>query len=513
MNLHEPGTLCLILLAVVFCSCRPTSNILQESLPQQPSLQIHAEPKVGDPAEADPGGRRQLAVNEASKEDEDEEEESEELEATAGDAAARWFIDQRTYPFDSLPKEARRLAWESTRPKDLDGARKFDVLDVTQPYWNSLGPKPSIPFYWNWGLTSGMVKAIAIKPDDPQTVLIGANTGGIFRSSNGGVTFVPVSDDQVDLAVGSIAYSMSNPSVVYAGMGDTYTSQYVGYGIMKSTDAGQTWTHINNSSFSAYGGVSKIALNPTDPNRVYVALYDQLLNGPIFSGGVYVSSDGGVVWTRTMAGLAKDVAVSPVTPITIYAAMSRVDLLANALAGLYQSTDDGRTWQLIYTSPYNAGATTDIKVAVSAADPSALYVYSGSNSQSDYRLASSKDGGRTWTNLSLPSSFDTEQFGFNTYIVVDPKNANTLYIGTRDVWKSVNAGVSWSNLNHNYETRTASFTPGQANMHPDQHAAAFSLTDSNVMVFGNDERYASIHTVTGVVADRFGESARQRMGN
>src|SRR5207244_11457246 len=100
-------------------------------------------------------------------------------------------------------------------------------------YWMSIGPKPSISNVPTWGHTSGRINTIAVKPDDPNVVLVGSATGGIWRSTDGGINFIPVSDDQVDLAVGSIAFSPSNPSIVYAGMRDM--TAYVGYGILRST--------------------------------------------------------------------------------------------------------------------------------------------------------------------------------------------------------------------------------------------------------------------------------------
>jgi hypothetical protein len=157
-----------------------------------------------------------------------------------------WFIRQRKYPFDELPENARRNAWLA-RPADA----QRDGLAVSN--WQPIGPSPTTAFFPNnWGVTSGRINAIAVSPTNSQLVLIGAATGGIWRSTNGGTAFTPVSDNHVDLSVGSIAFSPSNPAIVYAGMGDK-AGDYFGTGVLKSTDGGQTWFQVNNTSFPGQG--------------------------------------------------------------------------------------------------------------------------------------------------------------------------------------------------------------------------------------------------------------------
>ena len=129
-----------------------------------------------------------------------------------------WFMSKRMYPFAELPAEARRQAWLS-RPADASGLD--ETGRTTNVEWQSIGPKPTTSYFpGNWGLTSGRINAIAVAPSNPELVLIGAATGGVWRSTDGGINFAPTSDNQVDLAVGSIAFAPSDNSIVYAGMGD-----------------------------------------------------------------------------------------------------------------------------------------------------------------------------------------------------------------------------------------------------------------------------------------------------
>jgi photosystem II stability/assembly factor-like uncharacterized protein len=399
-----------------------------------------------------------------------------------------WFLFQRTYPFGSIPVDARRAAWES-RPGR--GKSEAQSESVTAPVWQSLGPTPTLPYFGNFGFNSGRINALAVSPTDANLILAGAATGGIWRSADGGANFVPVSDGQVDLAVGSLVFSKSNPDIVYAGMGDMQgCCTYMGSGILKSTDAGQTWTRVNNSSLPQPGAIGALAVDPNNPNRVYAALYRSLdaTNANSFPfGGFYLSTDGGVNWTNTLVGLPRDVIVSPANPQTIYVAMRGLGASGNGgTGGVFRSTDGGNTWNIIYTSAFppafTSGGLRDIRVAVSAANPQKIYVYSGNSaSPVAIRVDVSTDGGNNWTNLGAPG-LDSGQFGYNTYLYADPANADTVYVGTRDVFKSTDAGVTWTNLTKS----NSPYSYSVALAHPDQHSLAFSPMNSNVIYIGND---------------------------
>ncbi|HEX4899052.1 MAG TPA: hypothetical protein VFV61_00890, partial [Pyrinomonadaceae bacterium] len=188
-----------------------------------------------------------------------------------------WFMFQRLYPFRTLPTEARRRAWESRplRAKSAPG-----VENATASVWSPIGPMPTrayFPLFDNFGFNSGRINAIAVSPANAQLILVGASTGGIWRSIDGGATFTPVSDAQVDLAVGAIAFSPSNPNIVYAGMGDMHSCcEYLGSGVLKSTDSGATWVRINNGTLPQPASVGDLEVDPTNSNKIYLALYRSL---------------------------------------------------------------------------------------------------------------------------------------------------------------------------------------------------------------------------------------------
>lgn len=395
-----------------------------------------------------------------------------------------WFLYQRTYPSNSVPTEARLQAWGSIQTLRAESFTPQATLG-----WREVGPSSTWPFFrGNWGLTSGRINSIAVSPSNSRTVLAGSATGGIWRSSDQGETFAPVSDDQVDLAVGSIAFSKSNPSIVYAGMGDTNVG-YLGSGVLKSTDDGRTWKRVSNNSLPSPGTISKLEVDPADSNRVYVAQYARLAGEKVTSSGLYLSTDGGVNWSRTQAGAPRDLAIDPANPRTVYLCLSRIEKDTDPPFGLYRSTDRGSTWTNIFTAQYDVKIARDIRIAVTAADPQTIYVYLGGTESFGFeaRVKLSTDGGATWIDRTA-SGFDLAQFGYNTFINADPTDARTIYLGSRDLYKSTDAGISWRNLTRNYTPSDEPFgyTPTISRTHPDQHSLAFARGNSNQFYIGND---------------------------
>ncbi|HEX8181120.1 MAG TPA: hypothetical protein VF525_16355, partial [Pyrinomonadaceae bacterium] len=410
-----------------------------------------------------------------------------------------WFMFQRSYPYDAPPADGRRLAW-AARPRGSKGDGGPPELTAGTPLWRPIGPAPTTPaFPNNWGLTSGRLNAIAISPANPQLVLVGASTGGIWRSTDGGQNFTAVSDTQVDIAIGAIAFSRSNPAIVYAGMGDIYNG-YLGTGVLKSTDAGLTWTRVNNSGLPSPGSTVRVEVDPTNPNRVYLVQYVQYNGNTLnqtFASGVFVSTDGGVTWTRTFSGLVRDLVINPANPSVLYIGVRRNDTASAGLPGLYKSVDGGLTWAIAYTSTFGAysnSARIDMRIAVTPAAPDTLYLFTGNSlSPSSAQLLVVACTDAAGVVACAPRStvgVDPGQFGYNAYIYADPSNPNILYVATRDVYKSVDGGLTWTSLTRNFifnaTNNSFSYNPFGSRSHPDQHAFAFSPNDPNTIYIGND---------------------------
>jgi len=416
------------------------------------------------------------------------------------DARQQWFMMQRAYPFAAPPAEGRLKAWLA-RPQGGTRGKEggADTRSMAQT-WRSIGPSPTTPaFPNNWGVTSGRLNSIAVHPTAPNIILIGAATGGIWRSTDSGANFVPVSDTHVDLAVGSIAFSRSNPSVVYAGMGDL-DNGYFGTGVLKSTDAGATWARVSNNTLPPLATTAEIEVDPTNPNRVYAlqatrtmaTSYDNLNpDGNLYRNGFYLSTDGGVNWQRTLRGRPRDLAIHPTNPQILYVGMTLVDVsdTATGPGGVYKSLDGGATWLPAPVFTATTASLSDVRVAVTPAAPERIYVISGS--RTSIRVDIGDNGGLLWTNKPL-NAVDPGQFGYNSYIYVSPNDPDTIYVGTRDVYKTTDGGDNWTNLSRNFVHNPANttnpypYSPFNSTTHPDQQAFAFDPGQPNTIYVGND---------------------------
>jgi photosystem II stability/assembly factor-like uncharacterized protein len=399
---------------------------------------------------------------------------------------ASWFRLQRSYPFPTIPQNARRNAYMDAL-QSQSALKDSGLFKFTLPKWMPIGPAPVNSYGDKMRPTSGRINCIAISPTNQNIVLIGAATGGIWRSTDAGAHFAHVADNQADLAVGYIAFAPSDPQIVYAGMGD-WIDNYYGTGVLKSTDAGHTWQLVSNSTLPTPGTTAKILVDTRDPQRLYLVQYsyqDPQNSGGPFASGFFYSKDGGINWIPTKAGLPADLAITPDSKSLLLAMDSTPDI--DKSAGIYSSPDQGVTWSAIYTPSYKTAS--DMRVAVTPAAPCNIYVLTGVTDQNGVvtaDLAISTDAGATWITKPL-KNIDLGQFGYNTVLAVSSVSAATIYIGTRDLWKSTDGGVTWTNLTGNYVRKDDSydFTLGGI-AHSDQHALVFSNPSSEVFLLAND---------------------------
>ena len=391
------------------------------------------------------------------------------------------------YPFKELPEDARRRAWQQV----LDRGEGLGPEEVGTT-WMPIGPAPTAGA-GPGGAVSGRINAIAVSPTNTQLILVAGGTGGIWRSTNGGTTFVPVTDTLVDMAVGTIAFAPSDPNIVYAGLGDS-DNGYWGTGVLRSNDAGATWTRVSTAPFPERVQATRIRVDPANPNKVYIALnsFQNPTTGGAGIGGVLVSTNGGVSWTVRLNGLATDLAIHPTNPQIIYAALQYGATDASP-RGLFKSTNGGTNWTNVLASPYDAAlaSTRDFRIAVTPADPDRVYAYFGTEGPPrELRLEVSTDAGATFTDRGVISNdiLDPGQFGYNTYLEASPTDADTVYVGARDTFRSTDGGVSFTNLinSHAPPYDPGDFTEQLQKIHTDQQAFAFEPGSSTTFYAAND---------------------------
>ena len=221
------------------------------------------------------------------------------------DEAAERLREPR-YPID---------AWTPRPPLEMQYAPEAPILELSTTTWTAIGPAPlaiTSPADANFNV-SGRITAIAAHPTDANTIYIAAAGGGVWKTTNGGTTWTPLTDTQSTLSMGAIAISKSNPLVLYAGTGEANNSgdSNFGRGILVSGDGGATWT-LRTGPANVFSvnrmACSKIVVDPTNANVAYVAMSGAAANGIFTNGitGVYKTTDGGVTWTNVTAANGKD---------------------------------------------------------------------------------------------------------------------------------------------------------------------------------------------------------------
>ncbi|MDC7995933.1 T9SS type A sorting domain-containing protein [Altibacter sp. HG106] len=385
--------------------------------------------------------------------------------ATSEKAPTDVMFMQRAFPSGQLNTSAYReaIAWKKQRNSEAPSAA----------VWEFTGPT-------NIG---GRITDIEIPSNNPDTYYVGAASGGIFKTTDGGSSWTPIFDDQEMLSIGDITISEANNDIVWVGTGEVNAGggslAYDGDGVYQSIDGGLTW---QPKGLPDIGSVGKILIDPNDGNTVFVGAM-----GPLFrdddNRGVYRTTDGGTTWEQVLfisdvTGVI-DMAMHPTHGDILYAAtwerIRRPEFrqYGGATSGIYRSLNGGDSWTELTTGL--PSAPTDkgrISIVIAPSNPDVLYARYANASGSIEGVYRSSDGGDSWTEVN---SSQLTNVGFHWWfrgIYVDPTDEDVLYNVDFVVEKSTDGGNNW----------TASF-PG---VHVDQHAMAFHPNNSDIVLLGND---------------------------
>ncbi len=296
----------------------------------------------------------------------------------------------------------------------------------------------------------GRVVAVAGVPSQPNVYYFGAVGGGVFKTSDSGNSWVPVSDGQFKTgSVGAIAVADSDPNVIYAGMGEACVRGNAthGDGVYKSVDAGHTWKNVGLQDSYHIGAVR---IHPKNPDVVYVAALGHLW-GPNEMRGVYRTTDGGATWKQVLkrsntAG-AVDLAMDPSNPRVIYAAFWEISRkpwrmdAAGPGSGLFKTTDGGDTWTEISRAPgLPHGVLGRIGVTVSPANPERVWALIEA---ADGGLFRSDNAGRNWTRVN-DQNILRQRAWYYSHIFADPKSPDTIYALNVGFHKSIDGGRTFT---------------------------------------------------------------------
>jgi photosystem II stability/assembly factor-like uncharacterized protein len=367
------------------------------------------------------------------------------------------MVQAHPYPAGFDPAATRILA-----ARQLDQLTKEQLGGAATQAWVPIGPSPTLDGSQRYG---AWTSSLAVDPSDTtsNTVFIGNPGSGVWKTTNGGTTWVPKGDSAPALAIGAIAVAPSNANVIYAGTGDWFD----GVGLLKSVDKGETWSLLpgafstlrgSNDFWSAGLIFRSLAVSPTDPNTVLAGVW----YGTESMAGIYRSTDGGSTWGPTAGGSTwgqpvfsggkpTSIVWDPSNASVAYAAIG--DFYSPGKNGIYKSTDGGVTWSSSSNGIPQSffPLSQEITLSISHSNPNVLYAsipclnnqappICVSNNGGTIGVFKTTDGGANWVQLPAPNS----QRAF--LVVVHPSDSNTVLVGDTRLHRSVDGGMMWDDI-------------------------------------------------------------------
>jgi photosystem II stability/assembly factor-like uncharacterized protein len=304
--------------------------------------------------------------------------------------------------------------------------------------------------------------AIAGVPGDPMINYIGAASGGLWKTTDGGISWDPVFDDQEASSIGAVAIAPSDPDIVWVGTGETFVirpAHAMGDGIYKSADAGRTWKKMG---LEKTGRIGRILIHPSNPDIVYAAALGHTY-GPQQERGVFKTTDGGETWERIFfvdenTGAA-ELAMDPLNPDRLLVGMWSVHINTWGLrsggpgGGVYRTLDGGQSWEALSSKGLPGGAENPVgktAVAISHSEPDIVYALFEIDSPALYR---SDDFGETWA-LQTRNHDIAERAPYYTRMAVSPGDPNEVYFASvkfstsKDGGKTFESGYRAGGDNH-----------------------------------------------------------------
>ncbi|MDE2805971.1 MAG: hypothetical protein OXN18_12580 [Gemmatimonadota bacterium] len=367
---------------------------------------------------------------------------------------------------------------QQIRAQTLSGVdRAADPLVVQETLlsglsWREIGP----------AMFAGRVADVAGVAGNRNILYVAAASSGLFKSTNGGITFEPVFEDGGTLSIGAIAVHPDDPDVVYVGTGEgaVRNSISIGDGLYRSTDGGATWTHLGLTDTERF---SRIVIDPENPEILFAAAMGHAW-GPNEERGLFRSSDGGDTWERVLyvneTTGASDVAIDPLNPDIVYAGM--YDYLRRPWhfrsggpgSGLFRSADGGNSWTRL-TDPGlenglpGTGVIGRVGVSVHAADPNRVYALIESREEGE--LWRSDDRGIAWQMVSAERRLNNRPF-YYTQVRADPVDPDRVYTLAGQFSVSTDGGLT--------------FGGHGGSMFGDHHALWIDPTDPARLLSGTD---------------------------
>ena len=374
-------------------------------------------------------------------------------------------------PTNQGPKTSQK------QPETVSTSSIDNQKDADEDENKDKGPWKNLQYRLVGPFRGGRVVAVSGVVGQDNVYYFGSTAGGVWKTTNGGLSWKAIFDKQKDAspAIGAIAVSESDPNVIYVGTGEACIRGNIvgGNGVYKSIDAGKTWKFVGLADTHAIG---RLAVNPKNPDIAFVAA----LGHPFVDNeerGVFRTHDGGKTWEKVLYKDAKsggiDVVFDPSNSNILFAALWQARRTPWSLdsggpgSGLYRSIDGGTTWKQLKAHGLPEGILGRIGVTVSGANPNRIWAVIEAEKGGIYR---SDDGGDTWNLLTDDHRF-RQRAWYYSHIFADPKSADSVYILNTAAYRSNDGGKTFARIR----------AP-----HGDNHALWIDPTNPKRLINGND---------------------------
>lgn len=360
----------------------------------------------------------------------------------------RWEYHWRNYANEQGYVMPAEEFWNAWRQKNQSKTNRNAIMSLPVSNWQPIGPFTHTNT-GSWSSGQGRVNIVHVDPSNPNTIYLGAPAGGIWKSIDNGATWSPLTDELPQIGVSGIAVDYSNSNVIYIATGDKDAGDSYSVGVYKSIDGGLTWNPTGTMGGSNPSRAGDIVIHPTNNQILWCAT----------NNGIFKSTNAGTSWTNVRTGdfSQGNIRLKPGTPSTVYAVSNNT---------FYRSTNEGTSFTQISTGlPANSGR---LLLDVTPANTEYVYILSATTGGALQGIYRSVNGGTNWTVTSGTTDvFESNQSWYDLALAVSPTNADEIYTGCLNVWKSTNGGSSVTKLN-NWSSPTApSYT------HADIHYLGF----------------------------------------
>jgi photosystem II stability/assembly factor-like uncharacterized protein len=373
----------------------------------------------------------------------------------------RWEMDMQMHT-DGKGNPGDPSAYVDAVIRASHEKKSFTSSRFASSAWSPVGPNVlpnNLTGYMENGI--GRINCITFHPTIPSTYFVGVAQGGVWKTTNNGVTWTPLTDDLPILRISDIAIDPGNTDVMYISVCDF---EYIGFGLLlngrkrnthyglgvyKTTDGGMNW-EPTGLSFQLTDGeaslIRKVIVHPVNSNRLVAC----------GTSGMYVSSDAGATWSHPLDSLFWDMVQDPVNPNTLYAASGWVENSNDGNAGIYKSTDFGDTWTLLNTGIVPTGVVQRIKLSIAPSDNNYIYAMAVGADDGMYGVYKSINAGTDWQYINpgvnvLESGDGTGGGGQGPYdlgFTVNATDKNKLYVGGVNLWESVDGAQTFEPVSH-----------------------------------------------------------------